>query len=229
MKKLLRLGFIGSILSLICDFLLGWMVYPEAGNHYIAMVASCAYLSWMRLGLSAAFGSVGIPMQYFGFKAIADIIGNDTRHGRLVNTGAVSTAAMGGSVHILCVALMALVKLACDNGFDPASAATILKSIPESALRFTLWGILPVTLIMMVPYMAGAVAMFLAIFKGKTPLPRWMCLLNPLAAKGILNAVAVAAPNSALSNGLGMANMALGGMIPFLGILIWMHVKKVDE
>ena len=229
MKKLLRLGFIGSILSLICDFLLGWMVYPEAGNHYIAMVASCADLSWMRLGLSAAFGSVGIPMQYFGFKAIADIIGNDTRHGRLVNAGAVSTAAMGGSVHILCVALMALVKLACDNGFDPASAATILKSIPESALRFTLWGILPVTLIMMVPYMAGAVAMFLAIFKGKTPLPRWMCLLNPLAAKGILNAVAVAAPNSALSNGLGMANMALGGMIPFLGILIWMHVKKVDE
>ena len=27
-RKLLWLGFIGSCLSLICDFLLGWMVYP---------------------------------------------------------------------------------------------------------------------------------------------------------------------------------------------------------
>lgn len=53
-------------------------------------------------------------------------------------------------------------------------------------------------------------------------LPRWMCLLNPLTAKVLLNAVAVIAPNTALSNGLGMANMALGGMIPFLGLLLWL-------
>lgn len=229
MKKLLWLGFIGSCLSLICDLLLGWMVYPEAGNHYIAMIASCGSLSWMRLGLSAAFGAVGIPMQYFGFKAIAELIGKDTRNGKLVNAGAVSTAAMGGSVHILCVALMALVKMECQGGFDPTAAPTMLESIPASALQFTLWGILPVTLIMMTPYMVGAVAMFLAIFKKQTVLPRWMCLLNPLAAKVLLNAVAVIAPNSALSNGLGMANMALGGMIPFLGILIWMHFAKADE
>ena len=65
--------------------------------------------------------------------------------------------------------------------------------------------------------------MFLAIFKKQTVLPRWMCLLNPLAAKVLLNAVAVIAPNTALSNGLGMANMALGGIIPFLGILIWLN------
>jgi len=98
----------------------------------------------------------------------------------------------------------------------------MLESIPASALQFTLWGILPVTLIMMTPYMIGAASMFLAIFKKQTVLPQWMCLLNPLAAKVLLNAVAVIAPNTALSNGLGMANMALGGMIPFLGILIWL-------
>lgn len=228
MKKLLWLGFVGTILSLICDFLLGWMIYPEASNHYVAMIASCADLSWIRLGLSAAFGAVGIPMQYFGFKAIAEIIGKNTRYGKLVNIGAISTAAMGGSVHILCVALMALVKIECEGGFDPAAAPTMLESIPASALQFTLWGILPVTLIMMTPYMVGAIAMFLSIFKGKTPLPKWMCLLNPLTAKVLLNVVAVIAPNSALSNGLGMANMALGGMIPFLGVLIWMYVKKAD-
>lgn len=226
LQKLLWLGFIGSGLSLICDFLLGWMVYPEAGNHYIAMIASCAELSWARLGLSAAFGAVGIPMQYYGFRAIAEIIGRDTRCGKLVYAGAVSTAAMGGSVHILCVALMALVKVAFGAGFDPNLAPTMLESIPASALQFALWGILPVTLIMMPPYMIGAIAMFLAVFKKQTALPRWMCLLNPLAAKVLLNAVAVIAPNTALSNGLGMANMALGGMIPFLGILVWLYRKE---
>jgi hypothetical protein len=49
---------------------------------------------------------------------------------------------------------------------------------------------------------------------------------SKLDADTLLNAVAVIAPNTALSNGLGMANMALGGMIPFLGILIWLNRKE---
>ncbi|MBQ7796458.1 MAG: hypothetical protein IJ374_07875 [Lachnospiraceae bacterium] len=230
-KKLLWIGFVGSILSLICDFLLGWMVYPEASNHYIGMIASCAELSYLRLGLSALFGGIGIPMQYFGFKAIAEIVGKGTNksaglYRKLIHAGAISTAALGGSVHILCVALMLIIRVECNNGFDPLEAATLLESIPESALQFALWGILPFTIIMMTPYMIASLVMFWAIFKKFTYLPRWMCVLNPLAAKIILNAVAVVAPNSAVSNGLGMANMALGGMIPFLGILIWMYKDK---
>lgn len=226
MKKMLCLGLIGTVLSLICDFLLGWMVYPAADNHYLAMIASCANLSWARLGLSAAFGAVGIPLQYCGFKAIGELIGRDTKCGKWVHAGAISTLSMGGSVHILCVALMALVKIECMNGFDPAAADTLMHAIPKSAMQFTLWGILPVTLIMMIPYFGMAAAMFLAILKGKTEMPKWMCVLNPLAAKVLLNVAAVILPNFALSNGLGMANMALGGMIPFLGILIWMQTTR---
>jgi len=228
LKKMLCIGLIGTLLSLICDFLLGWMVYPEAGSHYSAMIASCGELSWFRLGLSALFGAVGIPMQYFGFKAISEMIGRHTRCGRFVHAGALSTLAMGGSVHILCVALMALIKVECMYGFDPLAASSLLGAIPESVMQFALWGILPVTLIMMIPYYGMAVAMFLAILLGKTDMPKWTCLLNPLAAKLFLNVVAVIAPNSAITNGLGMANMALGGMIPFLGILIWMQVRSQD-
>jgi len=226
MKKMLFLGLIGTLLSLIGDFLLGFMVYPEADNHYLAMLASCGHLSWTRLGLSTLFGAVGIPLQYYGFKAIGEIIGRHTRCGKLVHAGAVSTLALGGSVHILCVALMALIKVECTHGFDPLASGSLLEAIPESAMQFALWGILPVTLIMMILYYGMAIAMFLAIFRGKTDMPKWMCLLNPLAAKVLLNAAAVIAPNSAISNGLGMANMALGGMIPFLGILIWMTLKS---
>lgn len=228
MKKMLCLGLMGTVLSLICDFLLGFMVYPEADNHYLAMIASCGELSWVRLGLSALFGAMGIPMQYAGFKAISEMIGRQTRCGRLVHAGAVSTLALGGSVHILCVALMALMKVECMHGFDPLAADGLLQAIPESAMYFALWGILPVTLIMMTPYFCMAAAMFWAILRGKTDMPKWMCLLNPLTAKVLLNVVAVIAPNSAIANGLGMANMALGGMIPFLGILIWMQVRSQD-
>lgn len=228
LKKMLRIGLIGTLLSLICDFLLGFMVYPEADNHYLAMLASCDGLSWIRLGMSALFGAVGIPMQYAGFKAISEMIGRHTRCGKLIHAGAVSTLATGGSVHVLCVALMALIKVECTHGFDPLAASGLLEAIPESAMQFALWGILPVTLIMMIPYFGMAIAMFVAIFRCRTDMPKWMCLLNPLAAKVLLNAAAAIAPNSALTNGLGMANMALGGMIPFLGILIWMNGQSKD-
>ena len=232
-KKLLWLGFVGTILSLISDLLLGCMVYPEANDLYIAMMGSCAGFSYMRLGLSALFGGIGIPMQYFGFKAIANIIddGNNCKPNKLsklVNAGAVSTAMMGGSVHILCIALMLVIKVECSHGFDPTAASDIIGAIPDSAMQFALWGILPVSVIMMIPYYVGATAMFIAIFKKNTYLPKWMCILNPVLAGVICNAVAMIIPNTAFANGLGMSNMALGGMIPFLGILIYMNVKKTE-
>lgn len=233
-RKLLWLGFIGTIFSLICDLLLGWLVYPQANNPMIAMLASCADLSYIRLGLSALFGSIGIPMQYFGFKAIANIIKDSNIQkakslSKLVNAGAISTATMGASVHILCVALMVIIKLECSYGFDPTSATNILEAIPESAMQFALWGILPVSLIMMLPYYIGAVAMFIAIIKRYTYLPKWMCIFNPILAGALCNTVGMIIPNTAFANGLSMANMALGGMIPFLAIMIYSKVKALCQ
>ena len=132
MKKLLWLGFTGSCLSLICDFLLGWMVYPEAGNHYIAMIASCGSLSWARLGLSAAFGAVGIPMQYFGFKAISEIIGRNTRCA-LGNTDAFQ----------LYTALKSVASDRCDAGRQDHlfyGCVTLESIITDHCNRFSLHG-----------------------------------------------------------------------------------------
>ena len=139
MKKRLTLGLIGTVLSLIGDLLLGWMVYP-VDDPMMGMLLGCAELSWARLGLSVLFGGVGIPMQAFGFLAMAELIGG--RAAKFIRAGAWSTAAMGGGVHILCVALMALLKQGYALGFDPAQAATMLETIPAGALAFTLWGVL---------------------------------------------------------------------------------------
>ncbi len=228
MKKYLLLGLLGTCLSLICDLLLGWMVYPAAEGPfglYIGMMAGCEQLSWARLGLSALFGATGIPMQYFGFKALADLVGQGGHpksavYRKLMGAGAISTLAMGGTVHVLCVALMALIKVECLAGFDARAAGTLLGALPPSAVQFALWGILPVSAVMMTPYYIMAVVLFLAIFKGRTCLPKWACLLNPLTAMVVCNAVGMLVPNTAFSNGLSMSNMALGGMIPFLGALL---------
>lgn len=231
-KKLLCLGFVGTLLSLVCDLLLGWIVYPNANDPLIAMMGSCAELSYARLGLSALFGGIGIPMQYFGFKAIANIIKNGNNKNckklaKFVDAGAISTALMGGSVHILCVALMLVIKVECNYGFNPTVATNLLDAIPQSAMQFALWGILPVSVIMLIPYYVGAIAMFWAIFKRYTTLPKWICTLNPVLAGVVCNAVAMIIPNTAFANGLGMSNMALGGMIPFLGILIYINIKGI--
>ena len=224
LKKLLILGILGALCSLIGDFLLGWLVYPHADNHYLAMLASCEDLSYARLGLSVLFGGIGIPMQAFGFWSISQLM-HRSKDQKIIQAGSISTATMGGAVHILCVGLMLGMKMASQSGFEVLEATSLWDAIPASLLQFCLWGMLPFTLVMMLPYMMMAITMFMAILKQRTSLPRWMCILNPLMAKVLLNGVAILSPNSYLSNALGMANMALGGLIPFVGVYWYLKIK----
>ena len=154
LKKKLGIGLLGAVMGLVGDFLLGWLVYPSFEIPYAGMIAGCADLSYARMGLSICFGGIGIPLQYFGFKAIADMIreGGHTRLAGLVHSGGAATAAMGGAVHILCVVAMMLVRAECDNGFDPAAAGTLLGTVPDSAMQFLLWALLPFTAIFYVLY-----------------------------------------------------------------------------
>lgn len=65
---------------------------------------------------------------------------------------------------------------------------------------------------------AGAVL----IAKGRTPLPRWMWVLNPLTFKILLNAVGRLGTNAIL-NGLACSNMSLGALLIFAA---WMAVLR---
>lgn len=140
-KKLLLMGLIGAIITFIGgELTIGWTVYPEASNYYSAMLAGCKNLTIFQLALGILFGGIGIPMQYYGFEAISKIIDKNKKSekcAKLVHIGAVATAFFGSLVHILCIALMFIIKIEYQNGFLP-DYTTMLGVLPQSALDFTM-------------------------------------------------------------------------------------------
>ena len=230
LKKKLGIGLLGAVMGLVGDFLLGWLVYPSFEIPYAGMIAGCADLSYARMGLSICFGGIGIPLQYFGFKAIADMIreGGHTRLAGLVHSGGAATAAMGGAVHILCVVAMMLVRAECDNGFDPAAAGTLLGTVPDSAMQFLLWALLPFTAIFYVLYMIGLIAMFVAFVRRFTVLPRIACIFNPLIGIVLINTVTKLLPNTPLVNSIAMGNMGFGSLLAFGGILAMVSLHQSE-
>jgi len=195
------------------------------------MLAGCQNLTILQLALGILFGGIGIPMQYYGFEAISKIIKENKKSekcAKLAHIGAVATAFFGSVVHILCIALMFIIKIEYQNGFI-ADYTTMLGVIPQSALDFTIWAVLPISLICMIPYTIGMIAIFWAIFKKYTNLPKWACIFNPLTMKVLLNVVAEVAPNTELFNGIRMANMGLGALFTFAGILFLLKKDKVKQ
>lgn len=230
LQKMLCVGLLGAVMGLVGDFLLGWLTYPEFDMPYAGMIAGCADLSYARMGLSICFGGMGIPLQYFGFRAIAEIIraGGQEKSAKLVHLGGAATAAMGGAVHILCVVAMILVRAECDNGFDPAAAGTMLGTIPDSAMQFAVWGLLPFTAVFYVLYMIGLIAMFVAFVRGKTALPRLACVFNPLFGMWLISTVTRFLPNTPVVNSVSMGNMGFGSLIAFAGILALLSAQKSE-
>ncbi len=229
-KKLRKMLIIGIIFAFITMTLgempIGWTVYPEADNEITAMIIGSGNLSLIQLACGIFFGGIGIPLQYYGYKAIADIIskGECKNYGKAVNIGAKAIAFFGGSVHIICVALMFL----CRTDFNTLSSNTI----PESIIDFTFWLVLPLSILFMAIYIPMTVAMIIPVIRGKTIFPKWAIIFNPLVYKGSLNIIAYIAPGTAFINSIRMSNMGLGSLITFTGLLILLrnyHIRSVQE
>lgn len=77
----------------------------------------------------------------------------------------------------------------------------------------------PICLVFMPVYYAMTIALFVAVVRGKTCLPRWAAVFNPLTGTLVINALPMLLPASALVNALGMANMGIGSVLTFAGIL----------
>ena len=224
-RKLLLIGCIGAVLSLAGDFFIGWQVYPDDQTYFAGMMMGGeADFPVLRM-TGAVLGAIGIPLQFFGFAALARLVADGNgdkakKRGRTVSLGAWATAFFGGAVHVLCVAAMLLFRMECEEGFDPGKSCTALGFIPELTLRFILIVLLPVSLVCMIPYILGQIALFISVEKGETVLPRWACLFNPLTAKLVLNVISAFLPNTGLCNALLMSNMGIGGLLTFAGVLL---------
>lgn len=214
-RRLLMIGLIASVVTVLGGELpIGWVEYPKVENDptgLLGMMMGSANLSLLQLASGVLFGGVGIPLQYYGFKAAAQLVeqGGSRKAAKIIHIGAAATAGLGGIVHVICVALMFLCRMV-----DFSSG-----TLPQPLLDFTFWLVLPICVVFMPVYYAMTIALFAAVVRSKTCLPRWAAVFNPLTGTLLLNALPILFPATELVNALGMANMGVGSALTFAGIL----------
>lgn len=223
LRKLFLIGIVMALVTIIGgEIPIGWVVNPEAENEIYAMIMGYASLSVPQLAAGVFFGGIGIPLQYYGYKAIAEIVNKTDckKCARLTDIGAKAIAFGGATVHVICIALMYICKLECANTFT---------EIPTSVIDFALWLVLPFSVVFMTINTIMAIAMAIPIIKGKTIFPKWAVVFNPLASKVLIPAVAMILPNTKIVNGLNMADMGIGSLITFVGLLILLNKYQCEE
>ena len=217
------LGFVGVLLSMTGDLLLGAHVHPDAPDAYTRLMLGCSQVPHHFIALGLFVGAIGIPMQYFGYENVLSIVrsrGCCATLCRLIHWGNVAIAFWGASVHILCSLLMLMMKLypISPEMLVGTDMSDMLVLLPPALVDFTLYYLMPITAVMLLLYYVMAVSLFIAIVSGKTQLPRWACLFNPMFVEVLINFMPNV--NNAFVNGMLMSNMALGGLITFTGILL---------
>ena len=218
-RRLLRIGLIAAVVTvLLGEVPIGWTVYPAVAGDptgMLGMLIGSADLTMWQLALGVFFGGIAIPLQYCGFEGAARIVAasGNKKSARLMHWGALATAGLGGVVHVICIGLMFVCRCVDLTGM------TGLSSIPQPVMDFALWLVAPISIVFMPVYYAMCVALFLCVVRGKTCLPRWAAVLNPLTATIAINALPMLLPASAFVNALGMANMGIGSVVTFAGLL----------
>lgn len=219
LRRMLWIGLVAAIVTVLGGELpIGWVEYPAVAGDatgMLGMLIGSGNLSMGQLACGVLFGGIGIPLQYYGFEAAARLVGQNgnPKSARLLHWGAAATAGLGGIVHVICVALMFVCSMADFSGM------TGLAGIPQAVLDFALWLVMPVSVAFMPVYYAMCMALFMVVVRGKTCLPRWAAVFNPLTATLVLNALPMLLPASHVINALGMANMGIGSVLTFAGLL----------
>ena len=221
-RKMLLSGLFFAFITIILgEIPVGWVKYPETGNEVLDMITGSGNLTILQLASGVFFGGIFIPLQYYGFKAIAEMLSKTEckRCAKIAEIGAKAIAFGGGIVHVMSVVLMFVSRMENTSNYT---------QIPQSVMDFTLWLVLPFSAIFMVFYIPMTIAIAIPVVKGKTVFPRWAVIFNPLTGKILLNALAMAAPNTELINGIRMSNMGIGSLITFVGwwILLEKYRKK---
>ncbi|MCM1499224.1 MAG: hypothetical protein NC124_12230 [Clostridium sp.] len=222
-KKMLLSGIIFAFITMVLgEIPIGWVEYPETGNELLDIIMGSGNLTVLQMASGVFFGGIFIPLQYYGFKAIAEILlKTECKHcAKITEIGAKAIALGGGIVHVMCVALMFVCRM--ENTSN-------LTQIPQSVMDFTLWLVLPFSAVFMVVYLPMTIAIAVPVVSGKTVFPKWAIIFNPLTGKILLNVLAMVLPNSKFINGIRMSNMGIGALITFVGWWILLEQYQKTE
>jgi hypothetical protein len=214
--KLTYVGMIGAILTIIGDFLLlGVDSNTSGGGLFDKYLDIASKISYTRIGLAGFFGYLGIPLTAIGFLALHRMIKEkESALAKVYKWSMVmGFAALGGGVHIICCYLVTGMKINLEAG-----TTDVVSAVMNQQSGF----LVPSFLVFFAVYFVACISMIVLIAKGKTILPKWMWILNPLVMKIVINALGKLGTN-AFFNGLACSNMSLGALII---LLTWMIVIK---
>jgi magnesium-transporting ATPase (P-type) len=218
--KLTYVGMIGAILTIIGDFLLlGVDSNASGGGLFDKYLDIASKISYTRIGLAGFFGYLGIPLTAIGFLALHQMIKDKESHLAKVYKWSmlICFAALGGGVHIICCYLVAGMKMNIDSG-----TADVVSAVIHQQAGF----LVPSFIVFFAVYLVACISMAVLIAKGKTILPKWMWILNPLIMKLMINALGKLG-TSAFFNGLACSNMSLGALVI---LLTWMiAIKRIGD
>lgn len=202
-RSYLKLGILGAVITIAGELLQGAIAAPDAADEMTRLFSTIDVLPVWRMGLGSTLGGLGILMQWFGFQGIFLSFDNQSsRWAKACRAGNVGFTIIGAMIHILLSVWMYVYKFTAPMG------RTYLT-------EFTLWFVLPITVIFFAAYGVFAVSIFVQFFKRHTIFPKWCWALNPIIGKATINVLTALLPNTALVNGIGFADMGLTSLITF--------------
>jgi hypothetical protein len=209
---MLYFGMAGALLTLLADILLtGISTLPGSGmlDRYVQIAAG---ISYTRICFSALIGWLAIPLTLPGFLALGKMVKEKpVKPARLYSSSVlICFGILAGGMHIICCALLAAIKIQVEAGNS---------EMYQTVIGQTGWLVFPAALLFYGAYLAVCISMIFLVAKGKTLLPKWMWICNPLTFKILIN-LAAKAGSSAFCNALASSNMSLGSLLLFIFWLI---------
>jgi hypothetical protein len=207
--RLLYVGMTGAILTIIGDFLLlGVDSTAGGGGLFDKYLEIASKISYTRIGLAGFFGFLGIPLTAIGFLALYRM--TTENKSRLANVYQLSIllsfGALGGGFHLICCYLVAGMKMNLEIG-----TADVVRAVFDQQAGF----LVPSFLLFFAVYAVACISMIVLIASGRTSLPKWMGILNPIVMKLAINSLGRLG-TSAFWNGIACSNMSLGALILLL-------------
>ncbi len=210
--KYLIIGLIGSIVTVVGEWMQGYAPSTDLSSEMTRLFSAIATLPAWKIGMGSTLGAIGILMQFYGYYAVYLCLDNkESRLARAYKVGVYSFSIIGAIVHVL-MSVMMYVHVITHN--TPSAA--------ERMMEYTIWFVMPIVAIFYVLYFAMCISMFILFIKRHTPFPKAYALLNPLTGKLVFSILQRMLVASALSNGIGNANMGISSII-ILGVLLYSY------
>ena len=210
---MLKLSLVGAVLTLFGDLLIGYAQFPDGVSMiegYLA--AALSYPAWRPIA-GGLIGLVGICMEVPGLLTVYSLMKDKMPQGaKFYKLSMYVYLALGGAaVHLPCGVLMWL--------YREVSRMAGTAAAYDLTFRYVLYVMGPPTVVFSLFFLGANILMFFAFIRGKTPLPKWYCVFNPILMKGLFNGFRFLG-NHAINNGIATSNMSLGAIVLFLALLI---------